>query len=174
MLYCRKVPLCDVGTGAGFPGVILLCARPDLKVTLFDAAQKKLVFVRELLDLLDLKAETVHIRGEDAGNDPLYRGSFDIVTARAVAQLRVLAEYCVPLVKPGGLFVPLKGRMSAEEKDYGVRAAKALGCSCKSVHDYELAEAGSRSIAVFVKEKPTDKKFPRTSAKIAKNPLPLN
>ena len=91
--------LCDVGTGAGFPGAALLCAFPKLAVTLFDSVNKKLDFLRMLTAELGLTAEIVTIRAEDAGRNERYRESFDIATARAVAQLNVLSEFCVPLVK---------------------------------------------------------------------------
>ena len=95
----------DVGCGAGFPGVPILIAGDKLEVTLFDAVNKKLDFIRYVLSQLGLDASVIHIRAEDAGRKPEYREKFDFVTARAVAQLRVLSEFCIPLVKVGGSFV---------------------------------------------------------------------
>ena len=98
----------DVGTGAGFPGVVLLIARPDLKMTLLDGTNKRLVFIANVLDDLGLEADIVHMRAELAGKDKTFREQYDIVTARAVASLNILSEYCLPFVKLGGYFSPMK------------------------------------------------------------------
>ncbi len=166
--------LADVGTGAGFPGMALLIARPDLDVTLFDSVDKKLEFLRLLSAQLGLSPRIVHVRAEDAGRDPGYRGSFDLVTARAVAALPTLCEYCVPLVRVGGIFAPMKAELSDDERTRGVRAAQALGCELSRDERYEIAGAGKREIPVFTKTKNTPSRFPRPTAQIKKNPLPLN
>ena len=95
----------DVGTGAGFPGVVLKIARPDIKLVLIDSLQKRLNFLDTVLNEIGVKATLVHARAEDAGHDKKLRESFDFVTARAVANLAVLSEYCIPLVKGGGHFI---------------------------------------------------------------------
>ena len=110
----NKIPqnatLVDVGTGAGFPGMVLKIVRPDLKVTLLDSLNKRLVFLNDVIAQLGLTGiETVHLRAEEAGRSKLHREKYDIATARAVASLPVLLEYCVPLVKVGGQFVAMKG-----------------------------------------------------------------
>ena len=166
--------LCDVGTGAGFPAAAILCARPDLKVTLVDSVGKKLAFIDSLLEKLDLEARTVHGRAEDLGHDPAFRADFDFVTARAVAALPVLAEYCVPLLKVGGAFVAPKGAISADERKAGIKACASLGAGLLSEISYRLGEYGERVLLTFEKTRNTDRKFPRPAAQIKKNPLPLN
>ena len=163
--------VCDVGTGAGFPGVCLLIAAPTLRLTLMDAVNKKLEFIRMLLRELDLTADVVHCRAEDAGRDPAYRETFDLVTARAVSQLNVLAEYCMPLVKVGGTFAPLKASLSAEEKQRGFGAAAALGGKLVSEKRYTLADGSARELILFEKVSQTSTKYPRGAAQISKKPL---
>lgn len=163
--------VCDVGTGAGFPGMCLALARPDLKITLFDSVNKKLEFLRLLASELDLPVSVVTIRAEDAGRSPLYREAFDLATARAVAQLNKLSEYCLPLVRVGGLFAPMKAPMSAEEWQRGVGAAANLGAKLKVRRAYALPDGAEREVPVFEKIKITPPKFPRNAAQIAKKPL---
>lgn len=167
----ENAALCDVGTGAGFPGVCLKLARPDLRLTLFDSVNKKLEFLRFLSKELDFDAEIVHCRAEDAGRAPAYRERFDLVTARAVAQLNKLGEYCVPLVKPGGYFAPMKGVLSPEEKTQGGAAARILGAKRTADHLYALPDGEQREILLFQKISQTPTKYPRASAQIAKTPL---
>ena len=163
--------LCDVGTGAGFPGAALLCAKPTLRVTLFDSINKKLDFIRLLTAELGLSAEIVQIRAEDAGKQPQYREAFQIVTARAVAQLNVLSEYCVPLVQQGGCFAPLKAVMSPEEEQRGFGAAVTLGAKKASTERYLLPDGSERQLTVFQKISSTPARYPRNAAQIAKKPL---
>ena len=99
--------LVDVGSGAGFPGLPMALARPDLRVTFLDSLQKRLTFLAQLTQMLGVPAATLHARAEDAGQDKVCREQFDVATARAVANLNALAEYCLPLVKVGGLFLAL-------------------------------------------------------------------
>lgn len=143
--------LADVGTGAGFPGTSLLIAFPGLKVTMFDAVNKKLDFIRWALKELGLEAEVVHMRAEEAGNKKEYRESFDIVTARAVAQLRILSEFCVPLVKQGGIFAPMKGDISEEEKKFGFAALPVLGAELYEDNIYSLPCGDKRNIIIAKK-----------------------
>ena len=163
--------VCDVGTGAGFPGVCLKLARPDLKLTLFDSVNKKLDFLRFLSKELGFEANIVHTRAEDAGQNAAYREKFDLATARAVSQLNKLAEYCVPLVKKGGLFAPLKAELSEEERESGLAAAKTLGAKLQNEHRYTLPNGDGRALLIFEKTSHTPTKYPRVSAQIAKNPL---
>lgn len=163
--------LCDVGTGAGFPGVALLIANPELKVTLFDSINKKLDFIRMLLRQLDLEAEVVTSRAEDAGKNPIYREKFDIVTARAVASLNQLSEYCIPLCKVGGVFAPLKAPLSDEEKQRGLGAIANLGCKVIRKENYTVGEDNPREIIICEKQLHTNPKYPRNSAQISKKPL---
>lgn len=163
--------VCDVGTGAGFPGMALLLARPDLNVTLFDSVNKKLEFIRFLCRELDVQAEIVNIRAEDAGKSPLYREKYDLATARAVASLNKLSEYCVPLIKIGGQFTPLKAVLSDEEKKDGIKAAEKLGCTLKDDKLYEIRKGEGREILIFEKISHTSPKYPRNPALVSKNPL---
>ena len=165
------VSLCDVGTGAGFPGLVLLAALPELKVTLMDSVNKKLDFSRSLAAELGLTTEIVTIRAEDAGKRPAYREKYDVVTARAVAQLNLLAEYCVPLVKIGGVFAPLKALLSDEERQRGCGAAANLGAAVARKHRYILPDGSEREIVIFKKNTPTPERYPRNAAQIAKKPL---
>ena len=163
--------LCDVGTGAGFPGVCLKLARPDLQLTLFDSVNKKLDFLRFLSKELGFDAEIVHVRAEEAGQTPRYRARFDFATARAVAALNKLCEYCVPLVKQGGCFVPLKAELSDEERTSGSAAAHIVGARLKEAFRYTLPNGDYRELLIFEKKSQTPTKYPRVSAQIAKSPL---
>lgn len=165
------VCLCDVGTGAGFPGVCLKLARPDIKLTLFDSVNKKLDFLRFLSKELGFDAEIVHARAEEAGQTPQYRGHFDFATARAVAALNKLCEYCVPLVKQGGYFVPLKAELSEEERTAGYAAARILGAKLSREVRYTLPNGDGRELLIFEKKSQTPTKYARVSAQIAKSPL---
>lgn len=163
--------VCDVGTGAGFPGAALLIYNPSLRITLFDSINKKLDFIRLLVKELGLNAEIVTIRAEEAGKKPEYREKFDVVTARAVASLNQLAEYCVPLTKVGGVFAPLKAPLSAEEQQRGFGAIANLGGKVSDKILYNIGGENPREIIICGKIKATDGKFPRNSAQISKKPL---
>lgn len=177
-LYLTKfVPLqkdmkaADVGTGAGFPGVALLIAEPGLCLTLFDSVNKKLDFIRFLLKELGLEAQVITSRAEDAGRKPEFREKFDLVTARAVAQMNMLSEYCVPLVKNGGLFAPLKAPLSVEEEQRGFCAAANLGCKIEKKVLYTLPDGSEREVILCRKTSATPAKYPRNAAQISKKPL---
>lgn len=161
----------DVGTGAGFPGLALLIARPDLKLTLLDSTKKKLTVLEDILEKLSLSAELLHSRAEEAGRNKKYRESFDFATARAVANLRELSEYCLPFVKKGGCFVSMKGARALEEIDGAKKAIALLGGKIEKEESFLLEEAGERNIIVVRKCSSTPEKYPRASAKIAKYPL---
>lgn len=161
----------DVGTGAGFPGVPVLIAGNGIKVTLFDAVNKKLDFIRYLLKELDLNADVVHIRAEEAGKMPEYREKFDFVTARAVAQLRILSEFCLPLVKVGGKFVSMKGDISDEEKVNGISAFKKLGAELYDDIHYNIHNGDARNIIIAKKISQISSKYPRNMGQISKKPL---
>lgn len=161
----------DVGTGAGFPGVPVLIAGDNLNVTLFDAVNKKLDFIRHLINELGLKADIVHIRAEDAGKMPEYREKFDFVTARAVAQLRILSEFCIPLVKVGGKFVSMKGSISEEEKTNGIAAFSKLGTELYDDIIYNIHNGDERNIIIGKKISQVSSKYPRNMGQISKKPL---
>ncbi len=170
--------LIDVGTGAGFPAIPAAIARPDIKVTLLDSLKKRLTFLDAVVAELALNAETVHARAEDGGQTPALREQFDVATARAVAALPTLCEYCVPFVKAGGAFVALKGPEVDDQLDGGRRAAKTLGATFKEARVLSIPvkpaageEVFDRRLVVFDKTAPTPKAYPRPAAKIAKKPL---
>lgn len=163
--------LCDVGTGAGFPGAVVSVLRPDISVTLMDSIGKKLKFVECVVDTLGLNCSVVNMRAEDAGQNREYRERYDVVTARAVSQLNKLSEYCVPLTKEGGVFAPLKAVLSDEEAQSGAAAAKLLGARREKRERYFLPDGSEREIIIFKKISQTPPKYPRNSAQIAKKPL---
>ncbi len=161
----------DVGTGAGFPGVVLKIFRPDIRLTLLDGLNKRLVFLNEVLTELGLEAETVHMRAEEAGKAAAHREQYDLVTARAVAQLRTLYEYCLPLCKVGGVFCSMKGPSAAEELREAARAAAVLGGDKGKIKEITLTGEEARSFVITKKISQTPPKYPRISAKISKQPL---
>ena len=161
----------DVGTGAGFPGVVLKIARPDIELVLIDSLQKRLNFLEEVLSQTGLSAKLVHARAEDAGHDAALRESFDFVTARAVANLSVLTEYCLPLVRVGGVFAPMKTAEAEQEIAEAKPAIAALGGKVRSVQLYELPVCGGRSVVVIDKVQQTPPKYPRQGTKISKKPI---
>lgn len=163
--------LIDVGTGAGFPSLPAALLRRDLRVTLLDSLQKRLTFLEELCAALSLDAVTVHARAEDAGHDPALRERFDIATARAVASLPVLAEYCLPLVRVGGSFVALKGADAPREVEESRAAIRILGGEITRVETFSLGAEGERCILTVKKISHTPTKYPRPAAKIKKSPL---
>lgn len=159
----------DVGTGAGFPSLPLLIARPDVRLTMMDALNKRLTFLQAVLDECGLDARLVHSRAEEHGKNPDYREAFDFATARAVAPMNVLSEYCLPFVKVGGHFVALKG--SSDDVSPAENAIKTLGGELISNVSYKLLNGDSRSIAVVKKISHTSTKYPRNNKKISTKPL---
>ena len=166
-----KAKVIDVGTGAGFPGVVLLIARPDLKMTLLDGTNKRLVFIANVLDELGLEADIVHMRAELSGKDKTFREQYDIVTARAVASLNILSEYCLPFVKLGGYFAPMKSTKTEEEVESAKGAIKILGGKIKEIKELSIDNCGERYIILTKKISQTPPKYPRASAQISKKPL---
>lgn len=161
----------DVGTGAGFPGLAMLIARPDLDMTLMDSTKKRLMVIEDILEKIGLKANVVHSRAEDAGQNKQYREKYDFSTARAVTNLRDLAEYCLPFVKVGGSFVPMKSAKTQEEIAEGKKAIHVLGGQISKINTFDLLDCGERTIINVKKISSTPAKYPRPSAKIAKNPI---
>lgn len=159
--------LADVGTGAGFPGVVLKIARPDIKLTLIDSLNKRLVFLGEVCAQLGIEAELIHSRAEDGARDEKLRESFDFAVSRAVARMNVLSEYCLPYVKVGGAFCAMKGAQANEEFKESLNAINTLGGKLEKKYFFELPEnGGERAIAVVKKVKNTPQKYPRQSGKI--------
>ncbi len=162
--------LIDIGSGGGFPAIPLKIMNDDLKVTMVEATGKKCEFLKTVVSELGLKdVLVVNGRAEDLAKDTKYRESFDVVTARAVARLNTLCEYCMPFVKVGGTFVAFKGDAIEEAKEAS-SAVKILGGKLEKINEYNLADA-KRALVVIRKEKPTDKKYPRGHGKERKNPL---
>ena len=159
--------LADVGTGAGFPGVVLKIARPDIKLTLIDSLNKRLVFLGEVCAQLGIEAELIHSRAEDGARDEKLRESFDFAVSRAVARMNVLSAYCLPYVKVGGAFCAMKGAQANEEFKESLNAINTLGGKLEKKYFFELPEnGGERAIAVVRKVKNTPQKYPRQSGKI--------
>lgn len=165
----------DVGTGGGFPGLPLLIARPDLHGVMLDSTLKKLMFVDHVLNRLELNnnGRTLHMRAEEAGIKVQLRNRFDFCFSRAVANLRELSEYCLPLTKVGGTFVALKSAKAQEEIDGAKEAIRILGGEIVEVKQFFLSDMGERNLVIIKKISPTPPKYPRASAKISKEPLGL-
>ena len=162
----------DVGTGAGFPGIVLKIAVPDIRLTLLDSLQKRLNFLDEVSSALGLEnVKTIHGRAEDAGHDPSLREKYDVSCARAVANLPVLCEYCLPFVSKGGAFLAMKGNVDDEEKASG-KALKILGGEKERTDSFLLPGTDmNRSIVVVRKIRSTPSRYPRQAGKPSKNPL---
>ncbi len=162
----------EIGSGGGFPSIPLMIVNPTLKFTLVESTNKKCVYLREVVEKLSLNCgQVLSIRAEDGGRDPLYREKFDYVTARAVARLNTLCEYCLPFLKVGGTFIAYKGDAS-EEVSEAQNAIKKLGCQLQKVVEYELPEGmGKRNLVIIKKVKPTPSTYPRGNGKERKQPL---
>lgn len=163
----------DVGTGAGFPGIPLKICLDDLELTLLDSLNKRINFLEEVgreLELANIKF--IHGRAEDFGKDEKYREKYDIATARAVAGLPILMEFCVPFVKVGGYFICLKGPNANLELEESQKAIDILGLEFVEKIDVELPEIDlNHNILIFKKIKETPVKYPRKAGKPAKNPI---
>lgn len=167
----ENAKIIDVGTGAGFPGLVLLLTRPDIKMTFLDSTKKKLGFIQNVLDETGVSAEVVHARAEEAGQNPQYREKYDFATARAVANLTNLSEYCLPFVKVGGKFVSMKAASSDEEIASAKKVIGVLGGKLEKDVIFDLTDGMPRRIVEIKKLSQTPTKYPRPSAKIAKNPI---
>lgn len=169
--FPQNAKIIDVGTGAGFPGLVLKLARPDLEVTFLDSTRKKLGFIESVLQNAGLSGEILHRRAEEAGQDMAFREQFDFATARAVSDLRNLAEYCLPFVKAGGYFLSMKSAGADEEIAAAKNALHLLGGKIERDEVFSLTPEMPRRLLFIKKISQTPPKYPRPSAKIAKNPL---
>ncbi len=160
----------DVGTGAGFPGVPLALARADMSVTLADSLNKRVAFLEEACAELSLGCECVHGRAEELSLEKSRRDGYDAAVSRAVAQLNVLCELCLPFVKVGGVFLAMKSAESEDEINAAKGAIKKLGGQIERVAEYELGGV-VRKVVVVRKHEPTPPGYPRRFAKIQKQPL---
>lgn len=171
--YFNDKSLVDVGTGAGFPGIPLKILLPDLSITLIDSLDKRIKFLNEVIDKLDLhKIETYHGRVEDLANDLSFREKFDYATARAVANLPVLCEYCLPFVKVGGTFISYKSEKAEVELSSSSNALSILGGTFDRDVSFTLNNTdNSRTILFINKTSSTPDKYPRKAGKPVKKPL---
>lgn len=163
--------LIDVGTGAGFPSVPVAVHRGDVKLTLLDSLNKRLVFLQELCGAIGVESNYVHARAEDGGKDKKYREKYDFACARAVASLRNLSEYCLPFVKVGGAFIALKGPDWKEELAEAKNAIGTMGGKVEKTVEFTLPDESYRAILIIRKVSQTPPQFPRTAAKMTKKPI---
>lgn len=164
--------LCDVGSGAGFPGIPLSIACPNIHIVMMDSLGKRVKFLNHVIDALHLNAEAVHIRAEDAAKLPDYRDQFDMATARAVASLPTLLELTLPFVRPGGLMTAFKGPSLEEELAASEKALREL--RAQPVEAYHVSIPGrdwDHRLMLIRKVAPTPKAFPRKSGEAGRNPI---
>lgn len=157
----------DVGTGAGFPSIPLMIVRPDLKGTLLEALNKRCIFLEKACELTGVDVKVVHGRAEDYAKEK--REAFDFATARAVAAMPVLCEYCIPYVKTGGRFIALKS--VNEDETLCEKAVKVLGGKIAEIKDYTITNGDNRRLFIIDKVSQTPTKYPRNPSMIKKKPL---
>ncbi len=172
--YIEKgAKLIDMGTGAGFPGIPLKILRDDIEITLADSLNKRINFLNEVIKELNLKnIQTVHTRAEEFGKNKKYRESFDIATSRAVANLSTLSEYLIPLVKPNGKVICMKGSEVKEEVEMAKKAIEILGGKIEQEESFNLPNSDmKRNLVIIKKVKVTPAKYPRKPGTPAKEPI---
>lgn len=167
--FPKNSSVVDVGCGAGFPGLPMLIARPDLDVTFLDSVGKKLGFIKDVLKQSGLVGQTLHARAEDVAHESEYREQFDFAVSRAVAPLNILAEYAMPLIKAGGTFIAMKG--AEDEAELGENAVNVLGGKIEQVVYLKLPNGDTRNLVVVKKLSQTPSKYPRRTKKITSKPL---
>lgn len=164
-----KGSVADVGTGAGFPGIVTKIFKPEIELSLIEPTGKRCTFLQYVLDSLGLQGSVIKERAEEAARKA-WREKYDVVTARAVANLRVLAEYCIPLVKVGGYFIAMKGD-GRQELARASTAIEKLGAKYERTENFTLPDGSRRSLIICKKVKPTPPAYPRNGGKINKSPL---
>ena len=169
----KPLTVLDLGTGAGFPGIPLKIAFPNLTITLLDSLNKRIKFLDEVIDLLELTGiETIHGRAEDYAKPGKLREQFDLCVSRAVANLSSLSEYCIPYVKEGGYFIPYKSGNIDEELKKAGHAIGMLGGKVESVEEFQIPGTDiERTFVKIKKRKATPKRFPRKAGMPSKDPL---
>ncbi|MBQ0017328.1 MAG: 16S rRNA (guanine(527)-N(7))-methyltransferase RsmG [Clostridiales bacterium] len=171
-MFDKGATVCDIGTGAGFPGLVLKIVRPDLKVILIDSLDKRIKFLKLVIDELKLEGiEALHYRAEDKAFKEQYLNSIDFTTARAVARMNTLIEYCLPYVKVGGKFVAYKSDKIDDELIEAKTALKILGGESFETKEYQLDKETKRYLVIAKKVSKTDKKYPRDMNKPKLKPL---
>lgn len=171
--FSKDISICDVGAGAGFPSIPLKICFPSINITIVDSLQKRITFLNHLANELGLEGVSFyHDRAELFGKNQEFREKYDVVMARAVARMSVLSELCLPLCKPNGSFIAMKGpSLESELKDSKV-AIELLGGELKDVYTFELPyDNGERNIAIINKKRKTPKKYPRKPGVPNKTPL---
>mgnify|MGYP002526720539 CR=1 FL=1 len=163
--------LIDVGSGAGLPGLAVAIVRPDMKITLLDGTMKRITFLNEAALRMGLTVNAVHGRAEETAVRPDMREKYDFATARAVAAMNLLAEYCLGFVKVGGKFIAMKGPSAFDECNSATAALAKMGGKQEDIKQLALADGSERVLVTVAKITHTPTGFPRVSAKIAKNPL---
>ena len=168
-----SIRILDLGTGAGFPGMVLAILCPDWQITLVDSLRKRIDFLQFVTEELQLEnVRLFHGRAEDYGQDEKFRGQFNFVVSRAVAELPILLEYCIPFVKEKGYFVSYKGKRYEEEIQDSGNAFDKLDCELRRVETYTLSDKEEKRYLLFIqKNHPTDEKYPRKPGKIKKQSL---
>lgn len=165
--------LVDIGTGAGFPGIVLKIVRPDIKITLVDSLNKRILFLDDVIQKLNLKnIETIHSRIEDFGRNKKYREKYDVVTSRAVANLSTLAEYMIPLIKIKGIGIAMKGNEVQEEIKVSQKAIQILGAKINKIESFNLPKSDmGRNIILIDKQTKTPNQYPRKPGTPSKEPI---
>lgn len=170
----EEAKVIDLGTGAGFPAIPIKLVNDKLDMTLLDSQKKRLNFLDDVIDQMDLaNIRTIHSRAEDMARDKDHREGYDILVSRAVARLRVLVELGLPLVRPGGIMVAMKGKDARLELDEAGSAITKLGGIFREIKEFDLSEDGDdkRGLVIIEKVKPTPDGFPRNYGQIKKKPL---
>lgn len=163
--------LADIGTGAGFPSTPISIVRKNINVTQIDSLRKRVGFLQHVSDHFNLNIKAIHGRAEELGRKNEYREQFEYVTARAVAPLNKLAEYCLPLVKIDGFFIAMKGLEYKTEIEDSKKAISILGGKIEEIKSFKLPDLSTRTIILIKKISHTLTKYPRNSGKISKNPI---